>query len=269
MKYLQLSLKEIEIFFDKKQIPYDIPGFYDHPNFIKEEQKNQEFLEIYAAYVYKKEYSDEYLQYAKNTILQISEIFSQALQRNNRLGACIDASNTVSRILDRFGIWNFVIKGSLTMSFPSEANIPDTSFWHIDLGNHSAAHAWLYCPPFNTLDLTVRHQPYTKNEIKFLPAFIANQVKTIGVPKISDIASPMAISYFGKVKIKDNFDKIIKFQEVIGTYEFQVDKTVFRYIPLGMGLTEEPLERFQNLKLDGLYPYDFYVENIKNKVSLK
>lgn len=266
MEFIELSVAEIEKIFTKMQIPYEAPGFYDHPNFLKEERKNSQFLEIYAAYVYKRQYSDEYLKYAKSTILKISEIFSQALQRNNRLGACIDASNTVSRILDRFGIWNFVIKGCLTMKFPSEANIPDASFWQIDVGKYEAAHAWLFCPPFNVLDLTIKHQPYTLEEAKYLPIFLVNEVKTLGIPQLSDVASPMAIAYLGKVAIEDQFNKLLRFQKIINTQDFNVDRTVFKYIPLAMGLSEEPLEQFKNLKLDDLFPYDFYLKNIKNKI---
>jgi hypothetical protein len=40
--------------FLQKENPFDTVGFYDHENFIKEERKDPEFLEIYAAYVNKK-----------------------------------------------------------------------------------------------------------------------------------------------------------------------------------------------------------------------
>jgi hypothetical protein len=268
MEFINISLKEIEKILTEKKIPYNSPGFYDHPNFLKEESKNAKFLEIYAAYVYKRQYSDEYLQYAESTIIKISNIFSDALQRNNCLGACIDTTNTVARILDRYGIWNFGIKGCVTLMFPIESKLKDTSFWQFDVGNYEAPHAWLFCPPFNVLDLTIKHQSYRSKEVNYLPEYIANQTKVIGIPKLSDIASPLAEAAFGKVRIKVMFNEILRFQKVIRTLEFKVNNTKFRYIPIAMGLSLEPLEEFRNIKLDGLYPYDFYLKNIKNEVIL-
>lgn len=268
MEFIDLSLEEIEKLLTEKKIPYNAPGFYDHPNFIKEENKNAKFLEIYAAYVYKRQYSDEYLQYAESTIINISNIFSEALQRNNRLGACIDTTNTVARILDRYGIWNFGIKGCVTMMFPTESRLKDTSFWQFDEGNYEAAHAWLFCPPFNVLDLTIKHQSYRSKEANYLPEYVANQVKTIGSPKLSDVASPLAEATLGQVRMKAMFNEALRFQKVIRTLEFTAGKTKFRYVPMAMGLSLEPLEEFRNLELDGLYPYDFYIKNIRNEVLL-
>jgi hypothetical protein len=268
MEFIDLSLQEIEKILLEKKIPYNAPGFYDHPNFIKEESKNAKFLEIYAAYVYKRQYSDEYLQNAESIIIKISNIFSEALQRNNSLGTCIDTSSIVGRILDRYGIWNFGIKGCATIMFPKESKLADTSFWQFDVGNYEAAHAWLFCPPFNVLDLTIKYQSYRSKEVNYLPAYVVNQHNTIGKPKLSDVASPLAVVAFGKVKMNVMFNEVLRFQKIIRTLEFMVDNTKFRYVPLAMGLSLEPLEEFKNLKLDGLYPYDFYIKNIKNKVTL-
>lgn len=266
MEFIELPLEEIEKLLTKKKIPFDAPGFYDHPNFIKEESKNAKFLELYAAYVYKRKYSNEYLQYAESTIIKISEIFSEAIQRNKRLGACIDTSFTVSRILDRYGIWNFCIKGCLTILFPEKAKLKNANFWQIDVGNFEAAHAWLFCPPFSVLDLTVKYQPYNSNEVKYLPKYVANRVMSIGKPILSDVASPVAELAFGKTLLISKFNEYLRFQKVINTLDFTVSNTKFRYVPIAMGLSSEPLEQFRSLKLDGLYSYDFYIRNIKDAV---
>lgn len=154
------------------------------------------------------------------------------------------------------------------MSFPSEANIPDTSFRQIDHGKYSAAHAWLFCPPFNVLDLTIQLQPYTLGEVNYLPKFVANQVNVIGTPKLSDIASPLAIKYFGMYQVQSRYKELLRLQKVIITQEFTVGKTLFRYIPLAITVADIPLKGFKNLELDGLYPYDFFIKNIKDEVPL-
>ena len=269
MEFIHLSLEEIEQILTRKKIPFDKPGFYDHPNFLKEERKNSQFLEIYPAYVYKREYTEGYLKNAKEKTQKAIKIFSGALKRSKQLGACIDASSALSRILDRVGVWNFVVKGCVTMKFPSESNLDNVSFRQIDVGNYAAAHAWIFSPPFNVLDVTIKYQHYSNNEINYLPDYLASEDNTPGIPLITDIISPIALSVLGKFSAEEEFKKILGFQEVIKTVEFVKDHTTFRYIPLGMGLSDEPLEKINNIRFDGLYPFDFYMKKIKPTLAQK
>lgn len=43
--------RRLEHAFANRNIPFDAPGFYDHPNFLAQEQKDPRFLELYAQYV--------------------------------------------------------------------------------------------------------------------------------------------------------------------------------------------------------------------------
>ncbi|AXJ91131.1 hypothetical protein DKP84_18910 [Acinetobacter pittii] len=162
MEYIELSLTEIEALLLKKKIPFNTPGFYDHENFINEEKKDPKFLEIYAAYINKRNYSDQYLVQAEHTIKEICKLFYNSIRNNKKLGACVDVSTVISRVLDKLGVWNCVIKGSLTINFPNRANLPQTHFWAIDTGDFTAPHAWVYAPPFNVIDLTLKYQHYQK-----------------------------------------------------------------------------------------------------------
>ena len=58
-----------------------------------------------------------------------------------RLGACIDLSMVLSRILDAEGIWNYVVKGSLTLTFPRSVQPGPIYFWPIDEGDFQAGQA--------------------------------------------------------------------------------------------------------------------------------
>jgi len=86
------SLEEIHQELTDKQIPFSAPAFYDHPNFLTAEQDDSDYLRIYALFVQKRQYSEEYLRRAEEEIVLIASILYEELVRDGKLGACVDAN---------------------------------------------------------------------------------------------------------------------------------------------------------------------------------
>ena len=156
----------LEKHFKKLNIDYNSIAFYDSNEFLKQEQKNNRFLELYANYVNEKKYSIEYIERAKKEIPLIAKILNQELKKDGRLGACIDISIVLSRILEKEGYWNYLTKGSLTIDFPIESKIETKYFWSVDDGEFQSGHTWVVAPPFNVIDIALRQQPYKGEEQK-------------------------------------------------------------------------------------------------------
>ena len=166
------SFEEMRISFLTKGICIDKPGFYDEPNFLKIEKDYPEFLNCYASYVQSQPYSDEYLKNAKENIPLIVNALNNELIQDGRQGACIDISSLLSKILEHEGYWNYIVKGSLTISFPESSKIKPTYYWSFDTGRFEAGHAWVFAPPYKVIDISIKQQKQPENELEYIPNFV-------------------------------------------------------------------------------------------------
>ena len=162
--------QRLESKFANLKIDFSQPGFYDQDNFLLAEQKNPRILDEYAQYVEVRAYAQSYLDDARKKIEVASEAIRAAVEADGRLGACVDAAGMLGRMLDRLGVWNYVAKPCLTISYPPEAGLPNTCFYGIDSDGFAASHAIVVAPPFYIIDVTVKYQPYaTAGHAAYLP----------------------------------------------------------------------------------------------------
>nr|WP_281719610.1 hypothetical protein [Nitrosomonas nitrosa] len=274
MKY-QKSLIDLEREFVKRGIDFASIGFYDNPTFLKIERAQPDFLANYANYVNKRAYSPEYLQRAQKEIPFIAEILHSELVTDGRLGACVDASIGLSRILEKEGFWNYIVKGSLTIEFPTKLGIANKHFWSVDvLGENeiAAAHAWVVAPPYYVVDITVSQQPYQGSEKEHIPKFICSpKFETFEVVEI-DLISPSASEIMTLEGIKGNKLIHIKknYHDFIETFKpclIELNGIKFKYITIGISAPDEPLEKVKTLKLSGKFPLEIYNALIKPKLG--
>jgi hypothetical protein len=162
----------LERLFSHFSIPVSDPGFCDHPNFLVREARDSRFLEHYARYVEARTYDEDYLAIAGRKIRATAEAVRAAVEADGRLGACVDASDMLGRMLDRLGVWNYVAKATLTITFPAESRLTPRYFWAIDKGAFAAPHAIVVAPPFGIVDVTVRHQPYDAEQVSYMPSVV-------------------------------------------------------------------------------------------------
>jgi hypothetical protein len=266
------TLPELEREFSLRKINTESVGFYDEPNFLIAERRSPAYLENYAAYVELKNYSDTYIKKAAKEIPFIAQLLHTELVKDGRLGACVDTSLVLGRILEHEGFWNYLVKGSLTIKFPTEAKLENRYFWSIDTTQFAAAHAWVVAPPFNIIDITVKQQPFFKGEEKWLPPFVIHSdYKSCNINE-DDIISPEArmIMKMQGMKgallphTKDNFGAFIR---VFKPNLVEIESLTLKYMPAGISAPDEPLARITSLNLSGKLGFEIYDELIKPKLS--
>jgi len=268
------TLENIQKDFETRGIPTDLPGFYDHPVFMEIDAKHPEYLNNYARFVLSKSYSKEYLQSAEFKIRTVADAFHQELVRDGRLGACMDMCMVLSKILDQVGVWNFVVNGALTTTYPEESGIPNGYYWPIDIGPARAGHAWIFAPPFTVIDITIGHQNEDPLYAPFTPDFVYSQESADTVVGIEDICSSVIQAEMhlqGIPMLPEGLfmrrPELMPFFKIFNQTIFTHNKTEFKYIPVAISISDTPLEHITDLQLNGKYGHEIFEEKIKPVIT--
>lgn len=178
--------------FQKLGIDFSKPGFHDSAAFLAVERVRPEFLDDYARYVEVRAYSEAELQTALRKIEVAAGVVSAAVKADGRHGLCVTASGILSRMLDELGVWNFCVKGTMTVTFPPAVAGGKQFFHALDAGNFEAAHAFVVAPPYLVADATASAQSYPSASMRAtLPPLILQRNFISYSWKDEDIASPL------------------------------------------------------------------------------
>lgn len=238
------------------------PGFYDEPKFVEQERKDSRFLETYAQYVTGLNLPRDYIDRALSEIPVIARSVYEVLLKDGRLGACVDIGMMLSRILEREGFWNFMVKGSLTVSFPPTTNIETKYFWSYDIVGgavrpFAAAHSWIVAPPYNIVDVAVSRQPYAEGS-EHLPSIVLAQSLPTVAASVQDVFSPefRAMARTRGVELADIpqifAPGLFEFQKSFPPRLFKSANIILKYVPVGIGAPDQPLEGILNWTVNGL-----------------
>lgn len=179
--------------FSSNGISIKRPEFYNDSKFLELERHNPTILEDYAEYVNLRPRNGEYEEYTRSVIEIAGEILYQELIKDASPGRCADVAGTLLKIIERFGIWAYIINGSLRIDFPPGSPQRSVYFWVVDVAMEGGkfGHAWLVAPPFIVIDLTVRQQGMASwanklaagsisgiqsREVRFLATFPASKI---------------------------------------------------------------------------------------------
>lgn len=259
------QFEELLKIFRKAGVDHSKPGFYDHPNFVAKERTDPTFLQKYAYYVLNRNYDETYLKNVEKEIPMISELICSELFKEGRLGGCVDYSLLLSRILEERGIWNFVVKGSLTIEFPKHTGVNTKFFWSFDPPRQfAAAHCWVVAPPFKIIDLTIKQQPYPKNETLLLPDYICeHETQACEVTDEDLMSYDLREEIFRNQGIKFGQIKVFRPDLLELWEEFQPLQVIsnnginFKYIPVGISAPDTSF-RDSTLKYNGLFGIEVY-----------
>lgn len=255
--------------FSNRGIPFDLPGFCDHPSFVAIERLDADFLNHYAAWVAKRQYEPSYLSKARTIIDRTTSVLYKALKDNGRLGACVDMSGILFRTLEEQGIWSCCIKGSMTATFPPQSGIGPRYFWSADHGSFVAGHAWLVAPPYQIIDLTLSQQPYEGQEKQYIPDTVMTTNASPDVVTLDDIVSPskraemlaLGIPYKDQLKASATLIPEIHASFPVLTVP-GLDSSRLKYSPVAIGIPEEKLIAMRNMTFRGMTPWEFYRNHI-------
>lgn len=266
-------MTEIEQIYNDLNIDYSKIGFYDSPEFMAIEKSIPSFLESYAKFVLERNYSKEYIAKAQSEIPFITRILNEELKKDGRLGACIDMSIALSRILEKEGYWNYITKGSLTINFAKKLGINPKYFWSIDFGDFQAGHSWIVAPPFSVVDSSLGQQPFKEGENKYLADFICSQSDRTESIKEIDVMSPDASRFLDINGIKENRLEACKpnmnsFLKIFKPIVHKENEDFsLKYVTTAISAPDQPLEKVGTLKLSGKLAVEIYNELIIPKLK--
>lgn len=239
------------------------PGFYDDPKFVEAERSDPSLLEAYAEFVRGRAFGHEYAAAARVQVESVTSFLSDRLRRDGRKGACIDMSCTVSRFLERLGVWNYIVIGSVTIEFPSDSKLKPRHFWSIGSGPSAqgarAAHAWVCAPPYSIIDLTLAMQPYTSGEENYLPKCVTEEHAIKATAIFSDIVDPEARAsvrrVLGREPTISDLERLSaglpERVRTLGAFEIYHNSTKVRYVACGVSAPDAPMELAENIRLSG------------------
>ena len=265
--------RRLEREFSKQNIPFDTPGFYDHPTFLTHEQQDPQFLELYARYVEARPYDAGYLADAAAKIGIAANALALAVEADGRLGACVDASGMLGRMLDRLGIWNYVAKATLTITFPPDSGITDRYFWTFDQGNFAAPHAIVVAPPFGIVDVTIRHQDYEASEGDHLPPLVLAREWTPAKWTPEDLANFEILAALALQGA--SFDAFLRrykpsmkdVMRALPPRQIKWGDTLLKYVVVAVGGTIEALEGITGYKPSGRTALQIFEQDISPLIS--
>ncbi len=261
------SLAELNDLFKQHGIDPSYPGFLDQPEFLRAEANDPDFLGNYGNYIKEREYSPEYLERARTIITNCCEFFCERIAADGKPGACINASTTISRFLEKQNIWNFVLKGGLTLRFRESLGIAPVSLAPINrTPGVSAGHVWVVAPPFRIVDVTVKYQRYRHGEECFLPRYVLEED---GRHVDSDVYDWVDPNLFHELTLQHGrvpdmtyvraFDEdALERSQYYGAIEIDTSDVVLRFVGCAVGAIDGSLEEMKNLCLSGDYPAELY-----------
>ena len=246
------------------------PGFYDDPTFMAAERADPRMLEAYADFVEERDYTEDYIASAETCVERTAQFLYERLASDGRKGACIDASCVLSRFLERQGVWNYMVKGGLTVVFPTKSGLARAYFSPIMSHDNPAVagHVWVCAPPFRVVDLTVSLQPYKKGAEKYLTPGPLLAKAPQGRPfelTATDLFDPSDDyqAAYGRPhptlqQAKRDDPKLFERIERYGAIEVPFQDAQLRYFACGISAPDLPLEEIRSLSLSGKWPNEVW-----------
>lgn len=265
--------EQLQNYFSSRGISTERPGFFDEPAFIKLEVTDPSVLDDYARFVQTRSMSPDELAHARRIVPLASEFLFARLLRHGRLGACIEASLTLSRFLQLQGVWNYVVKGALTVEYNKASGLTPAYLGAImHNGNPaSAGHVWVCAPPFKIVDVTASLQPFPGRGREIIGdiVVVADAVEP-AIAEAQDIFEPDAVAQFlrrmGRLPTMADVRRYIPdLDEKLSTWgvnRVSADRARFKYVGLATSAPAEPLDEMTNLNLGSKSARELYEDFI-------
>jgi hypothetical protein len=209
------------------------PGFYDDADFVVVEKSGQLSGDDYASFIEERPHSIDYLEYSRRVVTAASAFLWDRLVLSGQIGKCIPVSSLLSRFLEQYEVWSYVVVGGLVVSVDGVAQ---RVFHPEQAGSNSLfGHAWLRVPPFHVVDLTLPSQEYD-------PALKGVLTRPVASETTRRATLPTEFVDYGHSKI-ETFCPML-------TVNHQT--TTLTYVPYGTALPSERIESMPQPVLGGL-----------------
>lgn len=245
-------LDQLKRKFESNGIDFKKVGFHLDDAFLLAEQKGIIKLEDYAEFLMIQSYSDDYIEYAEEIVGKISEYIANLVIEENKYGQCAEVSLSLMNLLDELGIWNFGVKGSLTISSKDNKFEPQHFYDITPFNKVAAPHAWVYVPKVGIIDLTLQKQFYTSKKVNsYLPKY--NFIKERDFLYIQankdDIADPVTqVHPIYKHNVQVKLQKTKQFNGKFKAVNLISNNVSFRYIPIAIALPDSGFDANSNIR---------------------
>jgi hypothetical protein len=277
MLQLEQGLEQLQKDFAAAGIATDQPGFYEDFQFIRREQKDPTYINNYARFVQWQPYRAAYLEGADEIVHIVVAELQLALQSCMTQAAYDESPFVLSRILEREGIWNYVVHGSLSVNFPAGIGIEPHSFWAIDTDKgpkRPSGYTWVYAPPFQVIDMTIQTQDFPSPVSHLMPRTIMVNDATLGTVDPAEVLSPAAIEELQKegLPLEAGFDRFApgfrdRFSPDFQPQTFYYGDTHFKFTPTKIVTCEESLEQFKGFVAKDRRAVQIYEQEIRPRLK--
>jgi hypothetical protein len=183
----------------------------------------------------------------------------------------------LSRILEREGIWNFVVHGALTITLPPGAGFKPVTFWSADVKSSAEGkfgRTWVYAPPFKVVDITLQAQDYPYPITHMLPKSIMEKATEAAVGDPADILSPAALAEVDRAGLsrEEGLDRFAptfcrRIAADFSAQAFVRGGVQFKYVPTAVIASDASLEQFQGFVSKGRSASQVYTQEIRPRLA--
>ena len=272
------GLQQLQEDFAEAGISTDAPGFYEDFQFIRREHKDPTYLDNYARFVQWRPYDETYLDRADRIVHIVAAELQLAMQLDANQPSYDESPLVISRILEREGIWNYVVHGALSIAFPSGSGFEPHWFPSVDAERATrkvSGYTWVVAPPFQVIDLTIQTQDFPHPVGHLLPKIILEQKKDTA-PAVDDpteILSAAAIDETRQagLSLEEGLDRLApgyncRFAPDFPACTFLRDETRFKFVPMKIVTTEDAIEQFKGFVSKGRPAIEIYEQEIKPRL---
>lgn len=234
-------------------VPSPFPGCYDHSDFIRAEERD-----AHAAFLSYAVHVSESVNRSARTIERFAtEIASHASARE-KMSNCIDISLFLQRALEERGVWSVVIHGSVIVCFDNDVVYEIHEYDTPKYSGASTGHSWLLAPPFDVVDLTVKHQRFAGELPEYAERFfqaIMLQIPDVVLGKELSRFSPSQKELTGDSRMYNPHREEI--QRLFPATVARFKRVSLKYIPDHVRIPKYKIDRM-GLSLGGMRASDFY-----------
>ncbi|MDX7951635.1 hypothetical protein P7D22_10695 [Lichenihabitans sp. Uapishka_5] len=258
-----MDRKVLSRFFANRRIPTDAIGFYNSPQFLEAEGRDRSVLDFYAAWVRARPRDPGYDKMAREVVPAVAGFVAREVVTDGQLGACVDASMMLTKMLEEQGIWCYALRGALTITSP-ELDDP-TYFWVLD-EKQNPGHVWVAAPPFEIVDVSLRAQPYERHEAALVPEVLCVERGERITGTVDEYCSPQvladAVARNGHLPPDAHLQLVPEMARVVASFpsiEVGSGATRLRYNVSGIAVSSAPdLDAIKSRRWNGRLAGDLY-----------
>jgi hypothetical protein len=231
------------------------PGFYDQSAFLNQEKANPEYLKLCTRWLARRPLSEGYRRRAERVVPAVAESVAEMFVGSEMVASCMNGSAMLSRVLERAGIWNHVIHGSLVLTVPREG------VWrafqtvdHRDFPGAVCGHAWVFAPPFHVVDVTIALQRWDDEARPFVPAKVLTTFTSRVQVEIEDVVAARlrpqlrGSPLWGKRELVYEAEPELREMEgYVPAMDLRVGEAQLRYVPVATRLPDTDLEAMNTM----------------------